>query len=360
MRTANVSVGTLACWALVGFASMTEARADEPLRLLPGGGGSAVGVVMGMSGGSVSMVSEGPVSRTVKVGDLLAAGGELSTGTGAKVEVLWDHRALMTLNEETRVQIHEPHHGQTEVRLHKGTVRIALSYDAGRMTDRLTLQTTLARIVTRGGILEATVTAEEQRSFLSRLVNAPAAEMLRVFEGQSRVEPLTGESQPFSLKNGSEASLKPGIPASVSEIQSDPHSVQSLAIRAEHRQPLQPVTRQIVSAHVDLALEVEKDLQRNTAVGTEKDQPGASAKGAILPTTAGLPSFPGLQAFAGGTGSIGTPSGTSPSPVLPPVVGLSNQGPGAGPAQSGGLNSSGLLKQILNEIGKGSKGHGKK
>jgi hypothetical protein len=44
--------------------------------------------------------------------------------------------------------------------------------------------------------------------------------------------------------------------------------------------------------------------------------------------------------------------------VAPPI-----QSAGAGnlgPAQSGGLNSSGLLQQILNEVGKGGKGQGKK
>ncbi len=359
MGTANFSVRMLACWAIVVFTSMTQVQAEEPSRFLPGDG-RPVGVVMGMSGGSVSAVSTGAVSRILKVGDLMNSGEELSTGAGAKVDVLWDHRALLTLNEETRLQIQEPHHGQTEVRLHKGTVRIALSYDAGRMTDRLTLQTTLARMVSRGGIVAATVTANEQRSFFSRLINAPAMETLRVFEGQARVEPLTGEGKPFSLRNGSEASLKPDILASVSEIPSPSRPVQSLALRADHLEPLQPVTRQIVSAHVDIALEVEKELQRSTAARTEKDQPGATAKGAILPTTAGLPSFPGVQAFAGGAGSIGTPSSTPSSPVLSPAVASPNQGPGAGPTQSGGLNSSGLLKQILNEISKGSKGQGKK
>lgn len=71
--------------------------------------------------------------------------------------LLWDHRAVLTLREGARMNIQESHRGQTELLLHQGMVRIALSYNAGRMTDTLTLQTPLARVVSRGGIMEATV-----------------------------------------------------------------------------------------------------------------------------------------------------------------------------------------------------------
>ncbi len=365
MRTADFWLRMLSCWGIFLLGTMTGAWAEGTSRFLPGDGHS-VGVVMGISGGPVSIVSAGSASRTAKVGDLMAVGEQISTAAGAKVRVLWDHRALLTLDEEARLHIQELHHGQTEVRLHKGTVRIALSYDAGRMTDRLTLQTTLARMVSRGGILEATVMGEEQRSFFARLVNAPALETLRVFEGQARVEPLTGEGKPFSIKTGSEVSLKPGVVSPISELHSASHTLQPLAVSEEHRGPPQPVTRQIVNAHVDIALEVEKELQRTSAAGTEKDLPGATAKGAILPTSTGLPSFPAAQAFAGGS-TMGTPSSSPSSPIpsspilSPPVASpIQGGGAGAGPAQSGGLNSSGLLKQILNEIGKGAKGQGKK
>jgi len=147
-------------------------------------------------------------SRTLKVGDVIAAGDELRVGTGEKLDVLWDHRAVLTLREVARTHIHELHHGQTEVRIHHGTVRIALAYNAGRMTDTLTLQTPLARVVSRGGIWEAMVLEEEQRTFFARLINTHPVETLGVFEGQARVEPLTGDDKPFSLKAGAEVSYK--------------------------------------------------------------------------------------------------------------------------------------------------------
>ncbi len=362
MRTVDFCLRVLTCGCMFLSGATTGAWAEEPPRPLSGDG-RAVGVVMGIVGGPVAMVPAGPSSRIVKVGDSIAAGEELRTGAGAKVDVLWDHRALLTLHEEARMQIQEPHHGQTEVRLHHGTVRIALSYNAGRMTDTLTLQTALARVVSRGGILEATVLGGEQRSFFARLVNAPPVETLRVFEGHARVEPLTGEGRSFSLKTGSEVSLKSGTVTSVSEIQPDPRAMQPLAVRDEHRTLPLPVTRQIVNAHVGLALEVEKELQQTSPAGSEKELLGTTVKGAILSTSTGLPFIPGIQASAAGN-STGVPSLSTSSPsILSPPVAPSIQGAGAGslgPAQSGGLNTSGLLKQILNDVGKGAKGHGKK
>jgi len=172
---------------------------------------------------------------------------------------------------------------------------------------------------------------------------------------------LTGEGKPFSLKTGSEVSLESGTVTSISEIQSDSRAMQPLAIREEHRGLPHPVTRQIVNAHVGLALDVERELQQTAAAESEKEMPGTNVKGAILSTSTGLPSFPGIQALGGGN-PTGTPSISSSSSVLSPPVTSPIQGAGAGigPAQSGGLNSSGLLKQILNEVGKGAKEQRKK
>ncbi|MEP7151622.1 MAG: hypothetical protein ABI856_07930 [Nitrospira sp.] len=360
MRTVDFWLRMLSCWVIFLLGTMIGAWAEEPSRFLPGDG-QPVGVVMGISGGPVSIASAGPASRTVKVGDLIAAGEELHVGAGAKVDVLWDHRALLTLHEEARLHIQEPHHGQTEVRLHNGTVRIALSYNAGRMTDRLTLQTALARLVSRGGVLEATVVKDEQRSLFARLMNGPAVDTLRVFEGQARIEPLTGEGKPFSLKTGSEVSFKSGTAPSISEMPSDTRRPQPLAVKAEHRESPTPITRQIINAHVSLALESEKELQRIPTAGGETELTGTTTKGAILATSIGFPFISGAQASVAGNSTGGPSFSTSPSVLSPPVVSpIQGAGAGIGPAQSGGLNSSGLLKQILHEVGKGAKGQGKK
>ncbi|MCE3221926.1 MAG: exported protein of unknown function [Nitrospira sp.] len=361
MRTVGFCVGVLACSSTFLLGATTGLWAEDP----PGppfGDRRAVGVVMGVAGGSVSIVSTGPSSRIAKAGDLIVAGEEIHAGVGARVDLLWDHRALLTLHDEARMGIQELHHGQTELRLHHGSVRIALSYNAGRMTDRLTLQTPFARMVSRGGIMEATVMGGESRSFFARLINTPPVETLRVFEGQARVEPLTEEGTPFSLKAGSEISLKPGRAPSVSEIRQSQRLTEPLVVSEEHRGLPHPIMRQIANAHVGLALEEEKELQQTARAKHEKELPGMAAKGAILSISTGLPFIPGtLQAAAVGN-STGGPSPSMSPPVLSPSVAAPIQGAGAGigSAQSGGLNTSGLLQQILNDVGKGAKGRGKK
>jgi len=136
-----------------------------------------------------------------------------------------------------------------------------------------------------------------------------------------------------------------------------------LAVREEHRALPSPITRQIASAQIGAALELEKGLQQAAQARNAEDNRGATIKGAILSTSTGLPFIPGIQASATGN-SAGVPSLSTSSPsILFPPVAPSVQSAGAGslgPAQSGGLNSSGLLQQILNDVGKGGKGHGKR
>ncbi|MGC3976415.1 MAG: hypothetical protein QM771_18815 [Nitrospira sp.] len=356
MISVDVRSQVLTCVFAVLFGATTAAWAEAPPRPLSGTG-HAVGVVTGIAG-SPTAIADAPsaASLLLKIGDVIGSGTELRVGKGGKLDLLWDHRAVLTLREESQLKMVELNHGQTEVRLHHGTVRIALSYNAGRMTDTLMLQTPLARVVSRGGILEATILGGEGRSLFERLVNAPPVETLRVFEGHARVEPLTGEAKPFALKTGSQVSLTAGTVNAVSEIEPDRHGLAPLPVREEHRALPNPVMRQIVNAQMGVALEVGKRVEEASSAGSEKDLPGTIAKGALLPTSTGLPLISGVQTSTAG-GSSSVPS------VLSPQVGPPIQSAGAsslGPAQSGGLNTNGLLKQILNEVGKGGKGHGKK
>ena len=360
MKTVDSCIRLLACWVLCLLGTTTGAWAEEPSRFSPGDG-RPVGVVTAISGGSALIGSGEHMARSLKAGDRVVADSEISTGAGTTVTLLWDHRLLLTVHEETRLRMTETHHGQTEVQLHNGSLRIALSFNAGRMTDKLTLQTALSRVVSRGGILEATVVREEQRSFFARLLNVSPVDTLRMFEGQARIEPLTGEGKPFSIKTGSEVSIKSGAAPSISEMRPDAGGSQSIAVKREHRDLPRPVTRQIINAHVGLALESEKEIQRTAIVGNEVEQPGTSTKGAILATTTGLPSFTSVQA-GGGNAAVTSSASVSGAVVAPPssAVSIPVAGGGTGSAQSGGLNSNGLLKQILNEVGKGSKGKDKK
>ena len=84
MRTADFWLRMLSCWVIFLLGTMTGAWAEEPSRFFPGDGHS-VGVVTGISGGPVSIVSAGSTSRTAKVGDLMAVGEEIAVArTGAE------------------------------------------------------------------------------------------------------------------------------------------------------------------------------------------------------------------------------------------------------------------------------------
>lgn len=338
----------------------TMAWAEEPPLPLSGEG-QARGVVIGIVGIPVRIVSPATTSSGVlSVGDVISVGEEVRVGTGEQVTLLWDRRAVLTLSEGARLNVQELHRGQTELVLHQGKVRIALSYNAGRMTDTLTLRTPLARAVSRGGIVEATVVGEERQSLLARLVTAPSGDTLRVLEGQARVEPLTGDRKAFPLKAGREVSLRTGMVGSLSEFQESSHILQPLAVREEHRVLPSPLTRQIVGTQVGHALELEQEILQASSVGGEKELRGPSSNGTILATSIGLPVVPLSQASspASVTGtSTGVPAALPP-PAVPPVQ---SAGVGSlGPAQSGGLNSRNLLREILTEVGRGGRGHGKK
>lgn len=311
----------------------------------------AVGLVTDLLGTPVKTRASDPSGMVpLKLGDLISAGDELRTGQGGKLELLWDHRAIVALHHDAQVTIGQVQYGQTDVRLHQGTVRIALSYNAGRVTDTLTLRTPLTTVRTRGGIIESMVPGAERQSFFSGLLNGIPGETVRVLEGIARIESLTEEGKVLTLKAGSDVSVKMGKFLAVSEHEVNQAPAQPLAIREEHRQIPGTVLHQIVNAQVSAALETGQVFMAS-AVGTEKEPVGTSSKGVILATTAGVP----LTSLFPPSPTAGTVSPSStPQAAPPPLQGI-NVG-SLGPAQSGGLNSRGILTEILKDVGKRGRG----
>ncbi len=163
----------------------------------------AFGLVTNLVGTPVKTRASDPSSMVpLKLGDLISAGDELRTGQGGKLELLWDHRAIVALHHDAQATIGRVQYGQTDVRLHQGTVRIALSYNAGRVTDTLTLRTPLTTVRTRGGIIESMVPGVERQSFCYGLLNGIPGETIRVLEGTARIEPLAEEGKVLTLKGG--------------------------------------------------------------------------------------------------------------------------------------------------------------
>ncbi|HET9962061.1 MAG TPA: hypothetical protein VFQ34_06975 [Nitrospiraceae bacterium] len=307
--------------------------------------------------GSVSSTA-----RALHLGDLVQAGEEVRSGQAGSVEILWDRRALLTLQDDARVVISENNRGQTHAQVKHGTVRVALSYGAGRMTDVFSLDTPQAHVVARGGIMEANVVGSEQRSLFAKLVQSGPSESLRVLEGQARVEPISALEKPFAIKAGSEVAMRGGLRISSSEFHADRQASPSLAVREEHRALAAPVVKQIVSAQVGRVLELEKSLAQKPQ-GNETEQLGSSLKGAIVSTSLGVPAFlgsPASSAAAGATAASFTVTAAPTAPVAPPVTPVPPSVGITSPSQSGGLNTSALLQQIVNSVvGNQGKGNGK-
>lgn len=354
MRQGPVGARVVICGALLWscplFAAAPGDPAAPPLPL----GGVGHGVVTGLEGTAVASSIGGPAAkRPLNLGDVIQAGETVTVGKAGKLDILWDRRALVSVEEQSHVTVHESQRGQTQLRLQQGMARVSLSYSAGRMTDLFTLETPQAHVVTRGGVLEATVAGAEGRSFFAKLVNSAPAETIRVWEGQARIEPMLGDQKPLSMKAGSEVVLKSGAAGAVSEMPAGARSPASLAVREAHRNTPSPVTRQIVGAQVGQALELEKQLVQAPRTPPDKEPIAAGVKGTILPISAGVPTLPGGQP------STSLVTATAPSSQLPLSPGVQ---PGSvttlGASQAGGLNSNALLQQILNNLVKANQDRG--
>lgn len=324
---------------------MRPASPDHPI----------TGVVTAVDGETrVTGPAAGSSRLSLKIGEVINVGDEVRVGKVGKIDILWDHRALVSLQEESSLSFQEPIRGQTYARLQQGSARIALSYSAGRMTDVFTLETPLAHVVTRGGIVEATVAGRDGQSFLSRLVATPPLATVRVLEGQARVEPIMSEEKPVSLKAGMEIQLKVGALAVASESASREQSRLPLPVRDEHRELPTPVFRQIISAQIGQVLDLEKGLFQSVQTGNETEQVGGSIKGTILATSIGIPVVAGTTASGLNVPSSVGVSTSQPVVVAPQIVSAGS----LGPSQSGGLNTSLLLQQILDRVDNGGRGKG--
>ncbi len=198
--------------------------------------------------------------------------------------------------------------------------------------------------------MESTVPSLERRSFFSDLLNKVPGEIIRVLEGTAKViEPLSGDGKILTLNTGSEVSITTGKRLAVAEREMTQIPSQPLAVREEHRQVPRPVMRQIVNAQVGAALETGQVFVAPVP-GTEKEPVGTAPKGVILATTVGVP----LTSLFPSPGTSGTISSTSSPPVAPLVPGATVGS--LGPAQSGGLNSRGILTEILKDVGRRGRG----
>ena len=154
------------------------------------------GVVTGIEG-TVTAVN-GPAShpRPLRGGDVLQPGDEVRGTVSSRIEVLWNSRAVFSMQGESGLRLLEPVGGQMLVQLLTGQARIAYSYNEGRPSDTMAIILPDARVIMRGGILEVSVTS--------------SGEIIRMVEGQTSIEPVSGPAKPVLLKAGQEVELRAG------------------------------------------------------------------------------------------------------------------------------------------------------
>ena len=389
---------------LFGIASLQTAESNvaQPIT-----GSNASGLITGLAGAPMAGTI-GDATRNLSLGNTVATGEELNTDQHGILEILWDRHALIFIQPQSKVLIHESKAGQTEVSLRGGSIRVALAYNSGRTSDVVTVQTPSSRVFTRGGILEVDVLPPSPSVF-SRVASvfsppeAPAAskmlETVRVVEGEAGIEPVTAPGQSQMLEAGHQAQIAAGQVERSAELPR--HSVKGVGLSDTDRRQGTPglLTQRLVNVHITHALEVERQMNtpgpvvQRTGAATASDLKGTIIATSVIPNASlgqssatrdpapaprPTPTGPGTSAPAPPPNVPVAPMPTTPppptviaplpppggpvTPVPPPVVTAPPpaptitsplptlpQIPTLVSGQSGGLNSRRLLRQFFDE-----------
>ena len=246
------------------------------------------GLVTGIDGRVVVSTVGSNQTRELRAGDAVRPGDELRVGAGSMIEVLWNKRALFSLRDQTVVRLLEATGGQTPVQILEGHARIAYAYNEGHPTDTLAVMTPEALTVMRGGILEASVGPGirtddrrlmkfEQKEEGTREVGR--GDVIRIVEGQARVEPASSGMKPVLLKAGHEVRVSSMGTDAPREYKGDHRH--RLAAIASHQEVPQSAVQRIAGIHVDHALELEQSLRKGAEDAKNAQNSDNGVKGAI-------------------------------------------------------------------------------
>src|SRR5437868_9121791 len=122
--------------SLFGIGSVEAAGGDALQQVV---GQRASGLITGLSGAPV-LGSVGGLTRDAALGQTVTMADGVTTGPHDRVEILWDRRAVILVQPDSKVLIQESKAGQTDFSLSGGSIRVALAY-GGASTDMVTVQT---------------------------------------------------------------------------------------------------------------------------------------------------------------------------------------------------------------------------
>lgn len=275
-------------------------------------------------------------ASSLVLGGRIAPGETIRTGHDGYVELVWGRRIFVAVREASEVMIEEVQDGHATVHLKEGGVRVAHAYRAGQPTDVVTIIAPTSRVATRGGIVEVDVSPRSsQLTLFTRLKEAFARmlderhgpELIRILEGQARIEPSASPSGSQLLDAPLQVLVLSGSIADVTEV---PARDAGPRLSADQRGITPGLIRErIIAAHREQAVREEEAIHKATAAEEMPAATQVDVRGTVLSTSFGL--RPGIA-------TSGSMAAAQPAPMpIPALV----------PTQSGGINSETLLRDIL-------------
>jgi hypothetical protein len=268
--------------------------------------------------------------RPLKFRDPIASGDEIATEAATTADILWGNATLLTLFEQSSIHITTTQLGHTLVRLTAGTVRVAVAASEIGPDGAVIVQTPTAKVVTRGGVLQASTTSvtrigssddlqpEPLIHYVSQIspsqtvaAAASASETIQVLDGQAEV--MTEGTIPGrqSIGKGQEVLLEGGRVIERTPDRQSPERLVLLAAVSPHALTPQESTLKLVNDQQAVAAQLGRAL-----TGEKEESEGVTeqnTKGAIISTTLGF----------GGSASINLPGffGSAPG-ISPPGTGV--------------------------------------
>ncbi len=212
-------------------------------------------ILSGMEGQVQAEDSQGLLQPTaLKFGDPLQIGDRVHTGDQSRAELLVGHGELVTMGEQTTVNIQPNSSTGSVMELEKGTIRVAVAESQLTGEEKVSIQVHGARAHTRSGIFHVsldtkTVLSENpenpSQSNILRVSYSPNETMVKaeravlVYTVEEGTLTLEGNGQPLQVNAGQSLEIingQTGVPFASTPRGIDPSIITPLTAVTQHRQ----------------------------------------------------------------------------------------------------------------------------
>lgn len=283
-------------------------------------------IVSALSGDQLTAQGE-RITKALQFREVLAEGAILTTGAGTTAELLIGNRAVVTLGNETTVQVRIVSADQTTIQVTKGTVRVAAAASAVGPQGLVTVQTPTSQVQTRGGILRVTVDAPfskaEHAPTGAQAYRAsyapgsqvaavtPSGDIIHVEEGTAEIPGVGPTGGPFTMKAGQRVTVQAGRAGSLAEAVNPGAVTAGILATTGHTNTPKEGRDYLVALQVNQAAKLGQALTGAAETGSKALSQKSDNKNVIN----------------GATGGVTLVSNSNPSPNNPNP---GNPGPGPG------------------------------